>query len=121
MTMVPSSAAGDARVLLGHAYWDGELDLASALARGRPPAADPRFTPELVHTTALRRILRERLARSTPPPGLQSRIERAVGLAQVRTRPSWRALAASLLLAVALGSGSTWFVLREGTNDRTTE
>jgi hypothetical protein len=69
----------------------------------------------------LRRILRERLARPTPPPGLQSRIERAVGLAHARTRPSWRALAASLLLAVALGSGSTWFVLRQGAHDRTTE
>src|SRR5262245_10571285 len=31
------------------------------------------------------------------------------------------ALAASLLLAVALGSGSTLFVLRQGANDRTTE
>jgi anti-sigma factor RsiW len=30
------------------------------------------------------------------------------------------ALAASLLLAVALGSGSTWFVLRPGADDRTT-
>jgi anti-sigma factor RsiW len=121
MTSVPSPDTGEARALLVHAYSDGELDPANALVVGRRIAADPLLTAELVHTNALRRILRERLARPTPPPGLQSRIERAVGLAHARTRPSWRALAASLLLAVALGSGSTWFVLRQGAHDRTTE
>ena len=121
MTNVPGPDSGEARALLVHAYADGELDPANALAVGRQIAADPLLTAELVHTNALRRILRERLARPAPPPGLQSRIERTVGLADARSRPSWRALAASLLLAVALASGSTWFVLRQGTHDRTTE
>jgi anti-sigma factor RsiW len=121
MTSVPSSDSGETRALLVHAYSDGELDPANALAVGRQIAADPLLAAELAHINALRRILRERLARPTPPPGLLSRIERAVGLVHARIRPSWRALAASLLLAVALGSGSTWFVLRQGANDRTTE
>ena len=121
MTNVPGPDSGEALALLVHAYSDGELDPANALAVGRQIAADPLLTAELVHTNALRRILRERLARPAPPPGLQSRIERAVGLAHARTRPSWQALAATLLLAVALGSGSTWFVLRHGADDRTTE
>jgi anti-sigma factor RsiW len=87
MTSVPSPDTGEARALLVHAYSDGELDPANALAVGRQIAADPLLTAELVHTNALRRILRERLARPPPPPGLQSRVERAVGLAQPRTRP----------------------------------
>src|SRR5262249_14827422 len=102
------------------------------LAVGRQIAADPLLTAELVHTNALRRILRERLARPAPPPGLQSRIERAVGLAHARTRPSWRGPSPSVLLAPpplggapggvadARGSGSTWFVRRQGADDRTT-
>jgi anti-sigma factor RsiW len=106
MTSVPSSDSGETRALLVHAYSDGELDPANALAVGRQIAADPLLAAELAHINALRRVLRERLARPMPPPGLQSRIERAVGIAHARTRPSWRALAASLLLAVALGSGT---------------
>ena len=65
----------------------------------------------------MRRALRERLPREAPPPGLARRIETAVGLRREPARPSWRALAASVALALFVGSGATWFVLRPGPAD----
>src|SRR5262245_14950861 len=61
MTNVPGPDPGDARALLVHAYSDGELDPANALAVGRQIAADPLLTVELVHPNALRRIRPGRL------------------------------------------------------------
>src|SRR5262249_32393050 len=61
--------------------------------------------------------------REAAPPGLARRIEAAVGLrpaaapARVSSRPSWRALAASVAVAAFLGSGATWLALSPGPPD----
>lgn len=105
--------------LLVHAYLDGELDPAHALEIEQQLAGDPALAAERDRVEALRRVIRERLPREAVPPGLAGRIEAAVGLrrAHPSSHPSWRALAASVVLAALVASGATWFVLRPGKTD----
>ena len=102
--------------LLVHAYVDGELDPAHALEMERQFASDPAQAAERDRVEALRRAIREQLPRESAPAGLARRIENSLGLrredARIPSHPSWRALAASVVLAVFLASGATWFVLR---------
>lgn len=111
-----TNAPSDA--LLVHAYLDGELDPANALALEQRIAADPALAAECARAEALKQALREKLPRKALPPGLRPRIEAAVGLGRARTGPSWRALAASVMLAVVLASGSTWYLVRPEPGDR---
>jgi anti-sigma factor RsiW len=104
--------------LLVHAYLDGELDLANALGVERQVAADAALAAELASARALRQVLRERYPPEPVPPRLQSRIDVAVGAGRRRERPSWEALAASVVLAMALSGGSTWLALRAPASDR---
>jgi anti-sigma factor RsiW len=120
------STPPDDPALLVHAYLDGELDPANALEIERQLAADPALAAERDRVEALRTLIQERLPREAPPASLVRRIEAAIGAGAVSARPaarfaphhaphySWRALAASVMLAAVLGSGSTWFVLRPG-------
>src|SRR5439155_979431 len=62
--------------LLVHAYLDGELDPANALAFESRMASDPALAAECERVEALRRAMRERLPREPLPPGLRARIER---------------------------------------------
>jgi anti-sigma factor RsiW len=114
--MTPSTQ--DDPTLLVHAYLDGELDPAHALEIERRLAAEPALAAERERVEALRRVIQEKLPRETPPPGLARRIEAAVGLQRAAPRPSshpsWRALAASVVLGMFMASGATWFVLRPG-------
>ena len=105
--------------LLVHAYLDGELDPAHALEIEQQLAGDPALAAERDRVEALRRVIRERLPREAVPPGLAGRIEAAVGLRRAHppSHPSWRALAASVVLAALVASGATWFVLRPGKTD----
>ncbi|HZN30827.1 MAG TPA: anti-sigma factor [Xanthobacteraceae bacterium] len=105
-------------VLLVHAYLDGELDPANALAIERRIAADPALAAELARAGALRGVLRKRLPVQAPPPHLRARIDAALGLTRTDTAPSWRALAASVALAAVLASGSTFLALRPTPDDR---
>jgi anti-sigma factor RsiW len=102
--------------LLVHAYVDGELDPAHALEMERQFAADPALAAERERVEALRRAIREQLPLEAAPAGLARRIESSLDLRREDPRtsshPSWRALAASVVLAVFLASGATWFVLR---------
>jgi anti-sigma factor RsiW len=110
--------------LLVHAYLDGELDPAHALEIERQLATDRALAAERERIEALRRVIQERLPRVALPPGLARRIEAAIARTSPRPSifpfsfrlssmgPSWRALAASVMLAVFLSSGATWFVLR---------
>jgi anti-sigma factor RsiW len=98
--------------LLVHAYLDGELDPAHALEIESQLAAIPALAAERDRIEALRRLIGERLPREAPPPGLARRIEAAVGMRRAPSQPSWRALAASVLLAAFVGGVATWFVLR---------
>ena len=62
---------------------------------------------------ALQKVLRDRFPREPVPGHMRSRINAAVGLTPRWTpRPTWAALAASVLLAVAASSGLTWLALR---------
>jgi len=119
--MTPAAGAATPRqdpALLVHAYLDGELDLANALAVKQQIEADPALASELASTAALQKVLRERFPREPVPAHLRSRIYAAVGLTpRWASRPTWRALAASVLLAVALSSGSTWLAFRAPTGD----
>jgi anti-sigma factor RsiW len=117
MTNAHRSIPTEEQVLLVHAYSDGELDPANALAVGRQIAADPLLAAELDHVKALNQVIRDRVPRLTPPPHLQARIEAAVGLNRRPMPRTWQAMAASIVLAAALGSGSTWVVLRQSTDD----
>jgi anti-sigma factor RsiW len=95
MTSLSVSRPPDDRALLVHAYVDGELDPANALAVGRQIAADPVLAAELARAQALREVLRDRLPRKALPPHLLPRIEAALGLKSVGLkrppyRQSWR-------------------------------
>jgi anti-sigma factor RsiW len=116
------TAPGEDPRLLVHAYVDGELDPAHALEFERQLAADPTLAADRERIEALRRVIGERLPRESAPPALLRRIEAAVGLAEpVRpaSHPSWRALAASVVVACFIGSGGTWLALHSGSADTT--
>ncbi len=100
----------DDAVLLVHAYCDGELDPANALALEHRMAQDPRLAAERDRIVALKHAM-TRLKPAAAPPALRSRIEGAVGMRRPHARPSWTALAASVALAVVVSSGATWSVL----------
>jgi hypothetical protein len=114
--MTPSAGAATSRqepALLVHAYVDGELDLVNALAVKLQIEGDPALASELANTMALQKVLRDRFPHEPVPARLRSRINAAVGLTPRWTpRPTWAALAASVLLAVAVSSGLTWLALR---------
>jgi len=109
--------------LLVHAYLDGELDPAHALEIERQLADDPALAAERERVEALRRAIAEQLPREGAPPGLAHRIEAALGLrpapalARSSSRPSWRALAASVAVAAFLVSSATWLALSPGPAD----
>src|SRR5262245_26994104 len=122
MTMSPADPT-----LVLHAYLDGELDPAHALEFEQRLAADPALAAERDRIAALRQAIADKLPREGVPPGLAGRIEAAVGLTRAAPvkgrmpqRPTWRALAASVALALLVGSGSTWLALR-GDSDPTAD
>jgi anti-sigma factor RsiW len=98
--------------LLVHPYLDGELDPANSLVIAQRIAADPALGAEVERIQALRQAVREQLPREPVPPHVRARIETAIGRRRVYAHPTWRALAASVVFAIALGSGSTWIALR---------
>ena len=107
----PPEVSRRSAILPVHAYVDGELDPANALAVEKRMSAYPILAAECERVDALQQRIRTALPREAPPPGLRRRIETAVGLA--RPRPtfaqrqySWRALAASIALT-AMVAGST--------------
>src|SRR5262245_11828125 len=109
--------------LLVHAYADGELDPANALAIKQQIDADPALAAELANVSALQKTLHDRFPREPVPAHLRSRINATVGLTPrwASRRPTWRALAASVLLAVAASSAGTWMAVRVPTGDSVVE
>jgi anti-sigma factor RsiW len=110
--------------LLVHAYVDGELDPAHALEFERQLATDPALARERERIDALRRVIGERLPPAPLPLSLARRIEASVlgsraspAASSLASRPSWRALAASVLLSLFVASGATWFVVRPSPAD----
>jgi anti-sigma factor RsiW len=112
-----SPATTDPKLLV-HAYVDGELDPAHALEVERMLADDPALAAERERIEALRGAIRERLPREQAPPELARRIATVIGMrsaaaqppSRLAARPSWRALAASVLVAAVAASSATWFV-----------
>jgi anti-sigma factor RsiW len=96
--------------LLLSAYLDGELDSASAVAIRAQIESNAKLAAELAGATALQRVVRARFPREPLPPPLRRRINTALGCNARWSRPSWTALAASVLLAVSLSSSATSFV-----------
>jgi anti-sigma factor RsiW len=96
---------------LVHAYMDGELDPANALALETRMATDAALAAECERVDALQRLIRQRLPREALPPGLRARIEASVGMRRPRAQVSWRALAASIALTAMVASGATSIVL----------
>jgi anti-sigma factor RsiW len=102
--------------LLVHAYVDGELDPAHALEFERQLAADPALAAQRARIEALRRVIGERLPPPPLPLALARRVEASLpgsraSTSTIPSRPSWRALAASVLLSLFVASGATWFVV----------
>jgi anti-sigma factor RsiW len=108
--------------LLVHAYVDGELDPAHALEFERQLAADPALAAQRARIEALRRVIGERLPPPPLPLALARRVESSVlgsraSTSSIQSRPSWRALAASVLLSLFVASGATWFVVHPSPTD----
>jgi anti-sigma factor RsiW len=124
--MSPSSTDPN---LLVHAYVDGELDPAHALEVEQMLADDPALAAERERVEALRRAIGQRLPNEGVPPELARRIAAAVGLpgapaqaaSKMPARPTWHALAASVVLAAAIASGTTWFVSESNAPDATAD
>jgi anti-sigma factor RsiW len=111
------SLSGHNKLLLVHAYVDGELDAVNTLAIKREIDADERLSNERANASALQNALRAHFPREAAPEQLQRRIDRAIGRYSAPRRPTWMAMAASVLLAIALSSSATRLVLdRQGTN-----
>lgn len=113
--------AREQELMLVHALVDGELDPFNAKAVEQRIASDPTLARERAQIETLHRLLREPLPRDIPPPGLEERVRKAVGLESSRSQPTWRALAASVALAVVLSSAATWFVSQPLRNADNTE
>jgi anti-sigma factor RsiW len=107
--------------LLVHALVDGELDPASALSLERRIAADPALAAEQARAQALRQALREKVTPKPLPAHVRLRVERAVGLSRPRGRPSWAALAASVAVALMVGTGSSYLAIAPTRGDRMAE
>jgi anti-sigma factor RsiW len=116
MTSASASENGRSKLLV-HAYVDGELDPVNAIAVEQQISADPALAAERARVEALRRALREKLPAPDIPAGLEARIRGTVGIARASGVPTWRAMAASIILAMAVSSGATWFVARTAATD----
>lgn len=98
--------------LLVHAYLDGELDVVSSLDFEHIMRDDPSVANNAGNIAALQTVLREKLGPSPVPAELRSRIDAALNIRPARARPTWTLMAASVVLALALASGSSWLGLR---------
>ena len=104
--------SGDNDVHLIHAYLDGELEVATALAIERKMAADPNLRKLAAEIGALKKVLAEKFPPEPLPPRLRSRVEAAIGLETRRRIPNWAMMAASVLVAASVSSTLTAIAVR---------
>jgi anti-sigma factor RsiW len=105
----------DANLLL-HSYVDGELDAANSLRLKHQIDANPHLAAEAASISALQRALREKIEPVQVTPSFRARIHSTIGLSRWRTPTSWRTLAASVMLAMAVSSVTTWLVVANADN-----
>jgi len=117
MTAQDKSQNAQDQSLLVHAYLDGELDPSNALVVKRQIETDSELSAELASASALQTALRERFPRKPVSEQLRRRIDTAIGKTAASTKPGWRALAASVLVAVSVSSGATWLAMRGSAGD----
>jgi anti-sigma factor RsiW len=99
-------------MLLVHAYCDDELDAVNALNLEARIAQDPRLAGQCERIRALKQAV-GRMPRATAPGSLQRKVQ-SIGsksAPRIVPRPSWRAMAASVLIAGAVSAITTWLVL----------
>jgi len=113
-----SSRSTEGDTLLVHAYLDGELDVASALRANQRIEEDPGLKAELATMSALQVKLRGTFAREAVPLTLRSRVGKIASTQRNWARPTWMAMAASVLMAAVLSGSSTWLVLRSLAGDQ---
>ena len=116
-----TSAPSDQSKRLLHAYVDGELDPVNAIAVDQQITADPELARERMRIETLRKALRDKLPAPDLPPGFENRILKAIGVADPAATVSWRAMAASIMLAVAISSGATWYLAQRAAPDEVLE
>ena len=105
-----TDAYTDDKALRLGAYLDGELDAAGAIDFERSLAGDAGQRRELARMQALRAALRGGLAPDRVSESFRAKIARLAAPAPARRAPeSWRALAASAVVAAGLASAATWF------------
>lgn len=92
--------------LMLQAYCDGELDAAAMVAFEQRMAADADLRRRHDRLMMVRQHLRA-LPASDLPPMLERKIKAAVAPPRVSRRRAWQALAASLVVGIAAGSGGT--------------
>lgn len=104
-------------MLLVHAYCDDELDAVNALSLEARIAREPRLAEECERIRALKQAVK-RLPPATAPASLQRKIHSIAAKAASRhqLRPTWTAMAASVLIAGALSATTTWLVLAPANN-----
>jgi anti-sigma factor RsiW len=99
------------QIQMVHAYLDGELDPVNSIAVERQIASDLRLVEELARAKALGTAIRTHVHREAVSESFRRRIA-AMAPARQWPRPTWTALAATVVLAIGLSGGSTWFALR---------
>jgi len=107
------------QIQLVHAYLDGELDPANSLAIKSQIDSDPHLAAELARADSVRKVLRARFPREPVPESFRKRIA-PIGQVRHWPRPTWTALAASVMLAVFLSGGTTWMALHGVASDQAT-
>jgi anti-sigma factor RsiW len=106
----------ETRHLLLHALADGELDASAALALERTIAAEPALAAAYARIRATKEVVK-RLSHPPVSDDFHARMAilaaPAVAARRPRWQPSgdWRAMAASIVLSAALGSGLTYSLL----------
>src|SRR6516165_7915210 len=105
------------------AYIDGELDETERALFHEHLADCAECGPEVAALERLRVGIRQQAPVYRAPPALRSQIraairrEAAASSRSTRMAPGWLAYAASILIAVAVGSGGTWWISGEHQQD----
>ena len=107
----------DERTLLVHAYLDDELDAARAASIQSEISKDPALKKDVDAIRALRDAVRKQFSPPPVPAHFRSRIDAAIGQPWYRFRPTWQALAASVVAAMIL-TGGAMLALRSNEADQ---